>query len=124
MTTNPCVCPPPSPTIYFGLNTNIKVVMDMINLGYYPVLLTSNALYVISADYYDDGRVAYTKFVNDEAVHSVLCYFSFRDTIGAILQKGENSLYGFIEPLTLDVPEDMGPPEFTYQEFKAIDSVP
>jgi hypothetical protein len=120
-----CDCPLPLPTKFFGLNTNIKVVMDMIMLGYYPVLLTSNALYVISADYYDDGRVAYTKFVDDEAVHSVLCYISFKDTLGDILQKGENSLYGFLEePLTLEVPEDMGPPEFTYQESKAIDSVP
>lgn len=98
--------------------------MDMILLGYYPVLLTSNALYVISADYYDDGRVAYTKFVDDEAVHSVLCYISFKDTLGDILQKAEGGLYGFIEPLILEIPEDMGPPEFTYQESKAIDNVP
>lgn len=113
-----------TPVKYFGLNTNIKVVMDMIHLGYYPVLLTSNALYVISADYYKDGRVAYTKFVDDEAVHSVLTYFSFRDTLGAILQKGENHLYGTIDPLILEIPEDNGPPEFTYQDYKNIDPLP
>jgi hypothetical protein len=113
-----------TPVKYFGLNTNIKVVMDMIRLGYYPVLLTSNALYVISADYYKDGRVAYTKFVDDEAVHSVLTYFSFRDTLGAILQKAENGLYGYIDPLILEIPEDLGPPEFTYQDYQKIDPLP
>ena len=94
-----------TPVREFGFNTKLKVVFEKLLEGHNPIVLTHNALYVLTAEFYDDGKFAYTKFVDDVAVHSVKCHFSFRDTLGDILRKAENGLYGFIDPLIEEIPE-------------------
>lgn len=96
--------------IEIGLNTPLKTMFEKLLLGHNPIIYTPKGLYVLTAEYYDDGKFAYTKFVDDEAVYSVLCYFSFKDKLGEIMTKAEMGLYGFIDPLIDEIPDIVPPP--------------
>jgi hypothetical protein len=93
-----------------GLRTPLKVMFEKLLEGHNPIISSNKAIYVLTADYYDDGKFAYTKFVDDEAVYSVMCYFSFKDSVESILKKAENGYYGFIDPLIDEIPEVDEPP--------------
>lgn len=88
-----------------GLKTRLKPMFEMLLSGHNPIIMTNKAIYVLSADRYHDGWFVYTKFVDDVAVYSVQCNFSFKDDLEAVLKKGEAGLYGFVEPYITEIPE-------------------
>lgn len=94
-----------------GLKTRLKPMFEQLLAGHNPIIMSNKAVYVLTAEFYHDGWFAYTKFVDDEAVYSVKCNFSFRDDLEAMLRKGEAGLYGFIEPLIIEIPDIFDSPD-------------
>ena len=74
-----------------GLSTNIKDAMNMIDEGSHPVVSYNNGLYLLSSSLRNLGSLEYTRFTKDGiAEYSIRMPFSFADTIGILLHKGDN----------------------------------
>lgn len=87
-----------------GISQKIKLVMELIDSGVSPIIKHRNTFYVIETAGRDLGAIYYTRF--DEigiADYSVQMPFSFADTLGEILHKGDN-LRAHIEPRVTELP--------------------
>jgi hypothetical protein len=88
----------------YGEQTKIKYVIEALQAGDSPVFVTRIAVYVLSLEHFDNGFFLYTKFVDNQPVHTVRVLITFAETLGELIRRGESLGYKLPSPIIDNIP--------------------